>query len=165
MSDLPRIKYQQTADDALCLVYSLASALHYIGLTNLGSQIYNLKGKIGGQADSWDRLRRLIVTRWPLMQPTLLKKGQIDLLKNLDQEVIYVVALEDGDGATDHVVTVVRGMIFDCNLQHALLVSQKSLDICCSTEQNIIRCESIYVGLKMFMRWKGKSVLKKKDLY
>ena len=63
-----------------------------------------------------------------------IKNKNFDILKESRNYLLCIVGLRSSDGKTDHAICVVNDWIFDSNYEKALPLNEKSLNICCSSD-------------------------------
>lgn len=56
-------------------------------------------------------------------------------IADIDTSIPIITCLRASNGKEDHTVTIYNDWIFDGNFSNALPLNQKSLDICCSTNE------------------------------
>jgi hypothetical protein len=129
----PDIHYRLAEGEKTCLVLSFASLLHYTGLKQIGSEVFNVRKKINHNIDAWKKFRDFLCSRSPDLLSQKLKP-QEGTLSDLKASKLYTASLHASDGRIDHAVTIYGGWIFDSNFPKALPLTRKSLDMCCSTD-------------------------------
>jgi hypothetical protein len=128
----PTIKYKQRPGDKTCLTASMASALDFLGLRQIASELNGQSKKMVNREDTWTAF-----TDFMLKKSKYLRSMQIpewDIFQ-VDEEQLVAVQLEGSDGKCDHAVTVCGKWIFDSNLDKAMELSQEALDLCCSSHE------------------------------
>jgi hypothetical protein len=119
-----------------CLFSSFASALYYMGMTDEAAYVHDRSRLYGADTSLslqlWKGFRQTINEACGWLQPVRLY-CHFDLL-NYRGEYPAVVRLKATDGGTQHVITVVDGMIFDSNCDRALKLDRDKLDWCCSSD-------------------------------
>jgi len=68
--------------------------------------------------------------------------SQMDIGK-IDPCIPIITCLRASNGKEDHTVTIYNNWIFDGNFSHALPLQKESLDLCCSTDEEIFSFESM----------------------
>jgi hypothetical protein len=147
---LPRIKYRQSGQST-CLFSSVASALFYLGVTNIAQKIACEAPKYAADAvaatESWRALLRIMGESCRFLIPEKLQLKAFDVLRDIS-EYPTVMTLEAVDGGTQHAVTVVGKYIFDANCVRVLPLTTKSLDYCCSTDSTKGKYSNVYRGYR-----------------
>ena len=153
-----RVAYQQGEQHG-CLFLSLASALHYIGLSEealkLAEASTSAEHNSGSEAIA--ALRTSMALLVPILgRPTLFNFGHTGRKKKvLSVSDIYlkytpyptVVIPIGSDGSVNHAVCVVDDLIFDSTLPYALKCKHESLDWICTGKHGG------FVGIKQALRF------------
>jgi hypothetical protein len=133
--NMPVVKYKQHGR-MTCLFSSFASALYYMGMTEEAAYVHERSSVFSAETifslELWGRFRKTVNEACGWLQLNRLKK-HFDLL-NYSGKYPAVVQLRATDGGTQHVITVVDGMIFDSNCDRALQLDREKLDWCCSSD-------------------------------
>jgi hypothetical protein len=146
----PIVKYMQQGEST-CLFSSFASALHYIGLKETAAEIASeasewSANQVGG-IFNWNALLHLMKRSCAWLQPRKIKGNMFDVLKDAS-EYPTLLQLKAKDGGIQHAITVVGGLIFDSNCERAIPLNKKSLDYCCSTDNQQGCYQQVYHGYR-----------------
>ena len=138
----PKIKYRQKEGEHTCMVYSFASALHYIGEKQYASEIYKMHKKIVNCKDAVGRFSDYVRQINEKFQFYIFKTKEWNILENA-QASLVLVTLGGSNGKQDHCVTLCGKWVFDSNFEYALPLCQESLDLCCSTDDIQAKFEKV----------------------
>jgi hypothetical protein len=158
---MPVVKYKQHGR-MICLFSSFASALYYMGMTDEAAYVHDRSRLYGADTSLslqlWKGFRQTINEACGWLQPVRLY-CHFDLL-NYRGEYPAVVQLKATDGGTQHVITVVDGMIFDSNCDRALQLAKDMLDWCCSSDDVESSYDCVWFGYRFFeqKRFKGPRI-------
>jgi hypothetical protein len=140
----PRLKYLQ-GDRKLCLYYSVASALHYLGATSLATKVAKLGDRIVDGNDEryanprikcMTPMRQYVMSHCSEQWEDLTLGKDHDLLNSpISSDEIKVIRLCSHDGDIAHCVTIVGHWLFDSNREHAMILCRESLDWCCGDKK------------------------------
>ena len=141
-----RVAYQQ-GEKHKCLFLCLASALHYIGLTEEAENLADasISGEHKSPTDAIAALRTSMELFAPIVgRPTLFNTGRTGRKKkilSLDDVYKYtpfptVLIPIGSDGSVNHAVCVVDDLIFDSTLPYALKCLPQSMDWICAEKQH-----------------------------
>ena len=133
-TDAPPIHYMQKEGHKTCLVDSFASALHYLGIKQIASELFQAKKKIIDKPDTWDRFQACLESKAPLALKCNLLSMSDWKLTDLKETDLVAASLRGSDGKIDHAITIYGSWIFDSNFTHAMPLNQDSLDLCCSSD-------------------------------
>ena len=152
-----RVAYQQ-GDKHRCLFLSLASALHYIGLSEEALKLAD--ASIGKElipvSEAIAALRTSMEVMAPMLgRPTLFNTARtgrkrrdlsiVDLWKYTPYPTVLIPI--GSDGSVNHAVCVVDDLIFDSTLPYALECRQESMDWICSGKHGG------FVGIRQALRF------------
>lgn len=148
---LPTIRYMQNGEST-CLFMSLASALHYAGLTRAAYTV-------SLAASSFDASLASSLHIWPSLIETMKKACRwlipIEIKRPADFDIFNdisdfptVLQLQAADGGIQHAVTIVDCLVFDSNLKNALPLTRRALDFCCSSDIQFSTYEHVYRGYR-----------------
>lgn len=156
-------KYQQK-DESYCLVYALASALHYVGLTDAGSKLAAIAERTT-DLNPKDQLKVIKAHMMEYAPSIALFEAFGKIKKKKKNEEIKIKDITDNktkfptivipigkDYSTNHAVCVVDDLIFDSTQQFALKLKVGAFNWIVGCEEGI---ESIY-GAVRFCRPKEK---------
>jgi hypothetical protein len=134
MATGPGIKYRQQKDQRTCMVYAMASSVHYAASRQLASEIRNLavkfEFKIGAFAGFIQSLEKKHKAAFNSKKENA---STLDLLA-AKANILYLACIQGNDRKEDHCVAVYGGWIFDSNFPKALKLSKELLDLCCSSD-------------------------------
>ena len=137
----PPVKYQQKEGERTCMVYGLASAVHYAGNKQLASEIRNMAKRFEHRVGAFNAFLRVLCQKNKSLIAMREDTKTFDLLK-VDPKVLVMARLKGADGMEDHCIAVYNKWIFDSNFQRGLSLTNESLDLCCSSDQE----QSRYTG-------------------
>jgi len=152
----PVVRYMQ-AGQPVCVICSLASALHASGDTLEAERVYSWleesiampfaggkKRKIGNKVcnDRFDHVVDKIRRRPRKYDP--FRRGNLAEYKPPYHKDVILCLLVDSDGGKSHAVSLWDGWIFDSNIGYAIPFLQESLDWCCSGDD--VKCEFCCFG-------------------
>jgi len=129
----PSISFQQ-GDKELCMFYSFASALKYMGLTRVAAMVRDQAAR-SLRLDTLIERTSLLETTIKRYQPdlfvegswSLFHQGKLDLVNN-QQKAPTLAVLMSVDGAVNHAVTVFDKWIFDANEERAMPICKEALN-------------------------------------
>lgn len=137
---LPKMMYRQTAGEKSCMVSSLCSALHWLGLEDQAKLVYDDGIQFISDPDQPKKLRDLMEK---YLSPLQARKLTVlhDIL-NPTQWHIYpkMVTLVTSEGGCGHAVTICGGLLFDSNAPTAIPLTKEMLDWSCIDGYAGIRC-------------------------
>ena len=150
----PPIHYQQKMGERTCMVYSMASALHYCGhkdeaacIRNRAKQyVFNKRAFVSFVINIKKEYK--VLRRW--------SKTKVETFNALGPlgGGLFLTQLLGGDGKHDHCVVITDKWIFDSNFGQALARSKDSLNSCCSSDQ----VSSEFVGVVAVEHFPGVQV-------
>ena len=138
----PKVHYQQQ-NAPTCVFHSFASALHYLGMTEVAEEIHTLtiplkqyyhqpmKQVIKYLQSSIDRSyqpKSINSIKFPPDMQSNNTHSYFSALFNSKQ--IVLVTLASSDGAASHAITIIDNWIFDSNEKIALPLTKDALDYC-----------------------------------
>ena len=141
----PVILYRQELRDD-CIFCGLASALEFFGAHKTGVLINAQRFKKYNKNQ----------TDWQVAHDVMMKNGWITIAYESRndtniigkypyfKECILMVILLGSDGSVSHSVSICQNYIFDGNRRHALPMSKKSLDWCCSAPGVSVEFKAFY---------------------
>jgi hypothetical protein len=149
--NMPRMEYLQEGDYT-CLFCSFASALHYVGLTDLAKLFKEESSKYSSFTEdgamNWSALVELVrIGKCAWLVPHHMKDGLYDIYNNTS-EWITVAQLQAVDGSVAHAVTIVGNLVFDSNVARAMSLCQKTLDYCCSTDTKMGKFQKVRYAVR-----------------
>ena len=128
VENAPAVKYFQGSRD-LCVFFSVASVLHYIGFEEEAKMLARLGEEKEGGTEQLAELNSFISKTLPKwVQVKKINRG-FDWT-DMDDVSFAVIVLETTSGARNHAVSIFRGMIFDSNEHEAILLSKEGLNCC-----------------------------------
>lgn len=139
----PAIKHKQKLGEKTCLTASFASALHFVGLKQIASELFRCSKMIINRPDTWPRFAAFLVTKSPHLCSFNVELSGWDIFKDKKDQLISVT-LQGSDGKCDHAVAVCGKWLFDSNFDKAMELSREALDLCCSsheTEAKFVKVE------------------------
>jgi hypothetical protein len=132
-NEWPVVCYQQGKED-LCLFYSFASALRYMGLTLVASMVKDQARKsvnLGTLLERIDLLQSTLLKHredlFDLSNRSIYSRGKFDPLNN-KQKAPTLAIMRSVDGAINHAVTFFGDWIFDSNEKRALPICIEALN-------------------------------------
>ena len=146
----PRLQYRQQSEST-CLFSSFASALHYLHIEDSAKLVADLAHQFSAASKlglfNWHALIELMQQNCGWLTPKKIKSKSFNVLNNIS-EYPTLLCLEATDGGTQHAITVVGGLIFDSNCEHALPLTMKSLNYCCSSDKREGHYKQVYHGYR-----------------
>ena len=133
LPDAPLIHYKQQEGQKTCLTDSFASALHYMGIKQVASELFQRRKKIINRSNTWECFQQYLETRSKALKCIILSMSDWKLT-DLKVTDLVAASLRGSDGKVDHAVTFHGNWIFDSNFERALPLNQASLDLCCSSD-------------------------------
>jgi hypothetical protein len=133
MATGPFIKYQQGKNQRTCMVYAMASAVHYSASRQLASEIRNMAVKFEFKIGAFSGFIQSLGRKHKGLNSKRENAATFDLL-NRNQNNLVLACIRGNDGKEDHCIAVYRAWIFDSNFPRALRLNKDSLDLCCSSE-------------------------------
>ena len=130
----PSVKYQQKDGERTCMVYGLASAIHYAGGKQIASEIRQMARRFEHKISAFGAFLKALSQKHKALNPRREDTKTFDLLKVESGEMI-MACLKGADGMEDHCIAVYNRWIFDSNFTQALSLTKESLDLCCSSDQ------------------------------
>ena len=107
--------------------------MHYLGWTKVSDKWWAERGDVVNTfINRWKPV--LDMARELPCSEVRKVSAKWDVLKYVAVKPV-LVTLIGADGKSDHVVAVSNGWVFDGNFPFALPLCQKSLDMCCSSEE------------------------------
>ena len=145
----PKIHYQQKDGEHTCMIYAMASAVHFSGRRDIGAWIHNgakryMHAKNAFQSFIEQLKKRYKVFRRQKSHPN----NNLDLLGPLE-DGMYLARIKGSNGKDDHCVVITQKWIFDSNFEHALPRTRSSFNLCCSSDSVSCNYEGI-VQIKHF---------------
>jgi hypothetical protein len=127
----PELKYVQGADERLCMVLSLASALHILGLTRVADVVQRARSRLENVVYQPQKIVKLMAKNAGGWVPTKLTQAH-DIFDE-KEKVPYpkMIVLRADDGGAEHAVTICGNLVFDSTCPHALPLNQETLNWCC----------------------------------
>ena len=132
----PKIHYEQKDGEQTCMVYSIASALHYFGYKNIGSCVFNGRKRFIHQNNAFNVFIEVLRGTHAVLNQVRVAKDQFPSFLGAAFTGIYLARLLGSDGKEDHCVVISQKWIFDSNFPNALPRTQESLDLCCSSDEH-----------------------------
>ena len=143
-----KIAFQQQHRQT-CVYSSFASALWFLGLTELAVRVDSEAVSSEGDPYALKRLAKLVHDHPTWMIPKRIKNSasSFKILEHDLTNALAVVVLKGiPDRACNHAITVFDGMIFDSNEKSAIPLTQPNLDLMCSTDSRKGKYESVAKG-------------------
>jgi hypothetical protein len=131
----PKVHYQQKEGERTCMVYSLASTIHYLGETDIASKIRNDAARYGKDLNAFRTFVQDLKKKYKIFRKELKGKHKVEEWWGTQLTGIYLTRLMGSDGKDDHCVVVTDRWIFDSNFKLALPRSKESFDLCCSSDE------------------------------
>ena len=138
---------------------SFASALWFLGLTELALRVVSEAASSEGDPFALKRLAQLVHDHPTWMIPKRIKNAvtSFKLLQHDLTNALAVVVLKGiPDRACNHAITVFDGLIFDSNEKFALPLTQANLDLVCSTDSRNAKFECVAAGYLFIDSRKGR---------
>ena len=132
--DGPRIHYRQEDGEKTCMVYSMASAMHYFNHAIIGSWIYNNRRRFIHQNLAFTNFTTQLKEAHKVLNQVRVYKDQLPSFLGPEITGLYLARVRGSDGKEDHSVVLSQKWIFDSNFPNALPRNQQSMDLCCSTD-------------------------------
>ena len=131
-----------------CVYSSFASALWFLGFTDLALCVISYAASSQGDPFALRRLAKVVRDHPFWMSPKKIKNAAtFNLLEHdLTNELAVVVLRGIPDRACNHAVTVFDGLIFDSNEKFAIPLTQANLDLVCSTDRKKAKFECVAAG-------------------
>ncbi len=128
--DLPNMHYHQE-EQQTCLISSLCSALHWLGLEDKAEQVFKEGLKHVNAPDQPKKISVMMGRHLASLMSLKVRKGN-DIL-NPSNWTIYprMVVLCAKDGGCEHGVTICGGLLFDSTYKTALPLTRENLDWSC----------------------------------
>ena len=157
-------KYQQDGEE-FCLVFALASALHYVGLEEAAQKIASIAEDTTNMSpqDQVDVVQAHMVENAPSIGHTQKfgrfkrrKRGNFDykdLIKEITKYPTIVIPVGQ-DGSTNHAVCIVDDLVFDSTQKFALKLQFRSFDWVVGCEGGL---ESFYGAIRFCLKVKKDS--------
>ena len=130
----PRIKFHQPNGKQTCLVHSFASALFYIGLSQLASEIADSKQKVIDQIQTYQLFTDFFENKSQYLRHVEINVKEFDIFQSNDQDLL-VVSLKGSDRKEDNCITIYGKWVFDSNFEYAMPLTKETLDLCCSSDE------------------------------
>jgi hypothetical protein len=130
----PTMKYEQMDGEQTCMLYSMASAMHYFDQKSVGSWIYNGRKRFLHQTNGFTFFINKLKSAHTVLNQVRVMKDQLPSFLGTDLKGLYLARVQGSDGKEEHCVAISNKWIFDSNFPCALPRSQESLDLCCSTD-------------------------------
>jgi hypothetical protein len=136
----PALLYVQGHDKRLCMVLSLASALHFLGLTELAKVVKREGSRLENHVFQPQKIVELMQDHARWLTPTRLRPKDSSSVLDEKSKVPYpkMIVLQANDGGTEHAVTICGNLVFDSTCPHALPLNRATLNWC---------CQGTYVGV------------------
>jgi GNAT superfamily N-acetyltransferase len=137
-------KHRQT-----CVYSSFASALWFLGLTELAVRVDSEAVRSEGDPFALKRLADLVHNHPTWMVPKRIKNSatSFKLLEHDLTNALAVVVLKGiPDRACNHAITVFDGLIFDSNEKFGIPLTRDNLDLMCSTDSREGKYECVAAG-------------------
>ena len=120
-------------DRDMCLFYSAASALHYLGYNEAAATLAGEGDRFIGSAMSLEVVREKIHRNMPKwLQSRKIKPNFV--YSEMQERNFAVVVLQGTKGSVNHGITIVDDMIFDSNEPEAIRLSHAALSYCVDPE-------------------------------
>ena len=132
----PKIKYEQMEGEETCMVYAMASAMHYFNQKEVGSWIYNQRSRFIHQSKGFSYFVNQLRGQHTVLNKVKVTKDEPLGFLGPELTGLYLARVLGSDGKEDHCVVITQKWIFDSNLKVALPRNQESLDLCCSTDDS-----------------------------
>ena len=130
----PTVRYQQKDNERTCMVYSMASIMHYSGDTSAGAWMRNRAKRYLSDPSAFRSFVRDVRHHVKLLKTASMVGPDYNILSD-NLSGMYLVQLRGSDGMEDHCITVSDKWIFDSNFKNALPRTKESLDLCCSSDE------------------------------
>jgi hypothetical protein len=130
----PTMKYEQMDGEQTCMLYSMASAMHYFDQKSVGSWIYNGRKRFLHQTNGFTFFINQLKSAHTVLNQVRVMKDKLPSFLGTDLKGLYLARVRGSDGKEEHCVAISNKWIFDSNFPCALPRSQESLDLCCSTD-------------------------------
>jgi hypothetical protein len=108
--------------------------MHYFGLKDIGSWIYNQRNRFIHQSKGFSYFLNQLRGAHKVLNQVKVSRDQPLSFLGTDITGMYLTQVLGSDGKEDHCVVITQKWIFDSNFSVALPRTQKSLDLCCSTD-------------------------------
>lgn len=134
LATMPTIRFRQHEGERTCMLASLCSALHWLGLEDDAMTIFNDGLALVNTSRQEDQLRMMLLSHFRGFQAKKIKYGFN--IFDISSVTVYprVLTLLGSDGGVGHAVTVCGGYLFDSNCDTAMLCTKEALDWCCMGE-------------------------------
>lgn len=121
-----------------CVTSSIANALEYLGWSEEAVIMENFGIAYIEEHGTSFKLIAKAKLKLDLLLGTKNLQGrrlehEFDILNAEESDAIKLIVLQASDGDESHCVAVVRNLIFDSTMPHALLLNKKNLDYICGT--------------------------------
>ena len=141
----PIIQYQQKDCDRTCMVYAMASAMHYSGDSKSGAWMRNRVKRYVYDRQSFRTFVRDIHQQVKVLKTSSNVGKSFDIIGD-DLLGLYLVQVQGSDGKEDHCVAVTNQWIFDSNFKNVLPRCKASMNMCCSSENEkslFVKCVNV----------------------
>jgi hypothetical protein len=150
----------QQHDCQTCIYSSFASALWFIGITDVANLVVSEAKSSEGDPFALKRLAKMVHDHPTWLIPQKIKSAatSFNLLQHDLKNSIAVVVLKGiPDGACNHAITVFDGMIFDSNEKFAIPLTRPNLDLMCSTDTRQSKYSCVAAGYTFSDSRKGQT--------
>jgi hypothetical protein len=151
----PQIHYQQQEGERTCMVYSLASALHFLGRKDVAAKIRNDSARYRKDINSFCTFVKDLKSRHKIFRKETPGKGTVNNWWSDKLSGLYLTRLRGSDGKDDHCVAIFDNWIFDSNFKFALPRTRESFDLCCSSDDT----DSTFVQVEQHSHFPGVTAL------
>ena len=144
-----KIAFQQQHRQTCMHYSSFASALWFLGLTELALHVDSEAVRSEGDPFSLKQLANLVYNHPTWMIPKRIKNSATSyklLEHDLTNALAMVVLKGIPDRACNHAITVCDGLIFDSNEKSVIPLTQTNLDLMCSTDSQKAKYECVAAG-------------------
>ena len=157
----PVMYYRQKIGERTCLLKACASALYYLNEKELANKIFRHTNEKNHLLTGFNFVRNTFQeeARTAGGYQVAGCKKNFDVLNDSPKYWLCLLGLHGSDGKVDHAIAIAGGWIFDANFESALKLSNKNLDLCCSSSESKSRFGGVTKG---WLVTKNKSRKKRK---
>ena len=132
------IHYRQPQKIRICLVASFASFLHSCDCRKHAAHLFSVWKSIQERTNVWLRFHQCLLkmsNKLHLQKKIFCSNEMVNL--NFP-DIPIITCIVNCNGQDDHCITIYRKWIYDGNFSHALPLSKRSLDLCCSSDEKAL---------------------------